>query len=247
MHLDVGPIRVVYDWNLITYTTYAHPAPQWSLPLPPPATNGCANIYPSPIPCIPNGWSANPFPTMTPIVFFVRLSNIGGSDIMLLPNSALEMEVLSNNAGTAVASNTFYIIKPMPLTGCWDTYFRHSWYNASYDPSGSCPAPSGASKVDVHPYNPSMSGQFCLVNNPCYVLKGSGTFGVAGQNETYVSFSASSPSASDPQVANSFPNAMAAFPMSFSNVLVFLVLYYQYQGYQYGVTIPLMTIRTGGP
>jgi hypothetical protein len=216
--LDVGPIRIVFDPNLVTYTTSTRTNP---------GPAGCANTDPSPTPCIPGGWK---FPMGTPIVFYIRLSNIGGSDVTLLDRSAIVAKPLS---GTQGADAYFFVVGPMstqPVVGCHDSYFLASYTHPSWPATGAnCPAPPSS----IAGYNATFPSPVCTLGNPCYVLPQGPALGQPGQ-EVYVLFSANSPKGT---VSN-----LLTPGSSYSNYVVFLALFYTYQGYQYGITVPLIAV-----
>ena len=72
LHVDMGPIRITFDPNLITFTANDTNFPQYRVP----GSLGCANSQPSSTPCLAGGWTV-PLPIQNGLVFYLRLSNIG--------------------------------------------------------------------------------------------------------------------------------------------------------------------------
>lgn len=217
--IDLGPIRITFDWNLITYTTNTQITP---------GATGCANTDPSSTPCMPNGdvW----FPTATGgIVFYVRISNLGGSDIILLDKSALV--AVPYGAGSALAPPQFFVVRPMP-SSCSSNYFAASYVDSSWGSiTGNCPIPS-----TIAAYNSSYTQATCTLGNPCYRVPSGPALGQPGQ-ETYVLFSAT-------KQGSKAGSATASTLVTGSWYATFLALFYLYQGYEYGITIPFITMST---
>jgi hypothetical protein len=181
LRLDVGPFRVVYDNNLVVFTS-SQTNPDYPLP------QGCANHYPSTTSCYPGGWYFTPLGGQT-VVFYIRLNNIGGAPVLLLDSSYLLAEGINRLTNeTDIAQ--FYIVQPMSQE-CHDSYFDSSdfeplYWSAIQYPDAGCPTPSS-----ILPYNSSFVpgdwlGQ-CNLSNSCYVLSNA-TLGTAGR-PTYVLFS----------------------------------------------------------
>jgi hypothetical protein len=233
LHLDMGPIRITYDPNLITFTTNSsqHQSP---------GPSGCANTQPSSNPCMPGGWTTT-FPTTLfdrGFVFYLRMSNIGTSPVELLDRSYVYARGWTNGTNPTPDNPVlFYIIQPMSQN-CWSSYFRSSYFDNSSNTwplTGACPTP-----VEFQAYNGTGNPPYpttCTSNNPCYLLPQGSTLGVPG-TPVYVLFSASARHQSTP----------ASPTLNGSHIYVlYLELYYQYPahtGYEYTLTIPLFTIRT---
>jgi hypothetical protein len=224
LHLDMGPIRIAYDPNLITFTTNSS---QHQAPGPP----SCANTQPSSNPCMPGGWTTK-FPTTSldqGFVFYLRISNIGTSPVKLLDKSYIYAHGWKNSTSPTLDNELFYIVQPMPGP-CWSSYFSSSYFDINTWPTtGACPTP-----VKFQIYN-ATSNPSCTSSNPCYVLPQGPTLGVPG-TPVYVLFSASAPRTTTQTKLNS--------PYTY---VLYLELYYQYPaatGYDYTLTIPLISIQT---
>lgn len=217
LRYDAGPLRIVYDSNLITFTENGLNAP---------GPAGCANNYPSAISCYSLGWNY-PIPAGG-IVFYVRISNIGGANVTLLDSSYLLAEGLPLQVGDTPDVKQFYIATPMSEE-CHDKYFRSSDYEVSSWPrDGDCPIPS-----TITGYNASSWLGQCNLSNPCYQLVNATQLGVPG-TPTYVLFSAQKASGTSPSALKQF-----------YNYFLYLELSYQYKGYDYSISIPLIEVNTG--
>jgi hypothetical protein len=216
LRLDVGPLRIIYDYNFVTFT-------RTTAPYDVPGTVGCANWYPSPTPCYSPGWYS-PFPSGM-VTFYVRISNIGGAPVTLLDGSYVLAEGLS---GDQIDLEQFYIVTPMSQP-CHDNYFASSDFEIKYWPPGgpsTCPTPS-----TIQGYNASYLAGQCNWSNPCYQLDNA-TLGVPGK-QTYVLFSA--------QV----PKGISASALKTSyNYFLYLELSYVYLGYEYSISVPLIAVNT---
>jgi hypothetical protein len=223
-HLDMGPIRITYDPNLITFTTNSS---QYTT-FPGPGSDGCANDYPSATSCLPgppsSGWGI-PFPAVR-IVFYLRISNVGSDTVTLLDRSYILAQTW-DEAGIPWAQR-FYIVEPMPKD-CWSTYFDSSYFNNNTWPTeGGCPR---YGSYALQPYN--ATGGSCTTH-PCYQLPPGPSLGIPGR-PVYVLFSATAP-----RQITVTPNAL--WPSA--DYVLFLQLYYLYLGYEYSLTIPLISITT---
>jgi hypothetical protein len=216
LRYDAGPLRIVYDSNLITFTENLLPAP---------GPTGCANNYPSATPCYSAGWN-NLIPPGS-IVFYIRIINIGGAPVTLLANSYLLAEGTQGGNPTTDLEQ-FYIVTPMSQT-CHDTYFSSSDYEVSSWPrTGDCPIPSTITQG----YNASYWAGQCNLSNPCYQLVNATRLGVPG-TPTYVLFSSQ-------KVSGTISGALKAS----YNYFLYLELSYQYAGYEYTISIPLAEVNT---
>jgi hypothetical protein len=218
--VDMGPFRISIDYNMITYTTNGQTAP---------GPSGCANSDPSPTPCIPGGWS---FPGNTPIVFYVKLYNLGGSSIILEDKSALIAHQY-NGAGLQT-DIPFYIVEPMS-SSCHDAYFAWSYFEPSWTDiqyPGTCPVPGSLSA-----YNSTYPTPICTSGNPCYNIPAGPALGQPGQEE-YVLFAAPGQRGTS---ANSLCPSGSGSGCSYQ---VTLALYYLYNGYSYSMNLPLLSIST---
>ena len=218
--VDMGPFRISYDWNVLTYTTNSRTAP---------GASGCADTDPSPTPCVPGGWYS-PIPASSGIVFYVKLYNLGGSSIILLDKSALIAHQYPNGPSTINPDVPFYIVQPMS-SNCYNTYFQASYFDGSWSSiTGNCPVPSGSSAIGG--YNATYPTPTCSVGNPCYNIPAGSGLGQPGEEE-YVLFAAN-------QVRGTIANSLTAGNM----YEMTLALYYRYNGYEYSMILPLMNIST---
>jgi hypothetical protein len=218
LRLDMGPLRIIYDPNLIAFTVIGGV----------PGQNRCANNYPSATPCYQAGWSRS-FPP-GPVVFYVRISNIGNATVTLLDKSYLLADGVPASGGQPNPVQ-FYIVPPMP-SSCHDTYFDSSTYINTINNSPTCPTPSS---IPSYPgYNATYTSYGnCNWQNPCYQLpNATDQVGVAGQ-QTYVLFSA--------QTANGI---IASSLLPSYNYFLYLELSYAYLGYEYSTSLPLIVIST---
>jgi hypothetical protein len=223
LHLDTGPIRIIYDPNLLTFTMNS------TNPYTTPGRDYCANSYPSSIPCLQGGWST-PIPKdqrMQGIVFYVRLSNIGSGSVTILDKSYILARGWTATDPTTLKLSWFYVIKPMPHLLCQTRYFNYSYPDSSWPSSGNCPTPGGST---FQSYN--STGLAC-VSGPCYQLPPGPSLGFSGQF-VYVLFSA-------PTLNGASPNLLL-YPNY--NYVLYLQLFYIYLGYQHTVTIPLIPVIT---
>jgi hypothetical protein len=225
LHLDTGPIRIIYDPNLITFTMNG------TQPYKTPGPSGCANTYPSTTPCLQDGWTV-PIPIDPEgIVFYLRLSNIAyPGNVIILDKSY----ILARGWNTVVPNSLswFYVIQPMPAV-CQSTYFASSYLDSTWPTSGSssCPTPYGST---FQSYN--LTGTACVQSGiPCYRLPPGPSLGFSGKS-VYVLFSATAPH------QNPKPTAQLLLPTA--NYALFLQLYYLYNGYEYSSTIPLISVVT---
>jgi len=216
--VDMGPFRISIDPNMITYTTTS-PGPTS------PGPAGCANMDPSPTPCLAGGLY-NPFPAKG-IVFYVKLYNLGGSNIILEDKSAL----IAHQYPATAAGNPFpfYVGQPMSQS-CYNAYFAASYFDGSWTniQGNTCPTPSS-----IGGYNVTYPTPVCSVGNPCYNIPSGPALGQPGQEE-YVLFAAN-------QMRGTTPNTLAPS----STYEVSLALYYIYNGYEYSMTLPLLDVSTG--
>jgi hypothetical protein len=224
LRYDAGPLRIVYDSNLMTFTENGLTAP---------GSAGCANNYPSAISCYSAGWNYNPIPSGS-IVFYVRIINIGGAPVTLLASSYLLAEGLPTQGGNPDLEQ-FYIVTPMSEK-CHDKYFGSSDYEVSSWPRDiDCPIPS-----TITGYNASSWLGQCNLSNPCYELVNGTQLGFPS-TPTYVLFSAQKASGTSP----------SALKSSY-NYFLYLELSYLYQNrqlpqvpmYVYTISIPLGEIYT---
>ena len=168
LHLDMGPIRLEYDPNLITFTTN-------NAPFNVPGAPGCGNTQSS-TPCLSGGWTI-PFPKVQ-MVFYVRISNIGTGPVELLDKSY----ILAKGWGSlGQFASVFYIVQPISAQ-CWGAYFTSTYLDGSWAQSGGCPTPG-----TIKGYNSTQ--QSCSSTNPCYQLPKGPSLGIPGQ-PVYVLFSA---------------------------------------------------------
>jgi hypothetical protein len=216
LRYDAGPLRIVYDSNLVTFTENYLTAP---------GAPDCARLYPSPTSCYSLGWNY-PIPAGD-IVFYVRISNIGGANVTLLDSSYLLAEGLPLQAGDPPDLEQFYVVTPMSET-CHNTYFASSDYEVSSWPrTGDCPIPS-----TIMGYNASYWIGQCNLSNPCYQLVNATRLGLPG-TPTYVLFSATKAQGTSP----------SALKQSY-NYFLYLELSYLYLGYEYSISIPLVEVNT---
>ena len=220
LHLDMGPIRLEYDPNLITFTTNSTP---YNVPGP----LGCANNLPSSTPCIGAGWTIT-FPTRSAdngFVFYLRISNIGTAPVELLDKSYISAKGWKTGSVGVSDYQLFYIVQPTPSL-CHSSYFASSYWDSSWPQTGGCPTP-----LTFKTYNSTLS-PICALTNPCYQLPQGPSLGSPGQT-VYVLFSSSAPQ----QTTHSLLTGSYNYVLS-------LQLYYLYLGYEYSSTIPLMSIVT---
>ena len=223
LRLDMGPLRIIYDSNLVAFTetgaTYSVPGPK-----------RCANHYPSATPCYQAGWDRL-FPSGQ-VIFYVRISNIGGAPVTLLDKSYLLADGVPAFGGQSNPVQ-FYIVKPMPgwqSESCYATYFKSSYFDwQGWDFSSNAPCPTPSSLQGYNASSPLL-GQ-CNFNNPCYQLPNA-TLGIPGQ-QTYVLFSA--------QTTNGI---IASSLQPSYNYFLYLELSYLYLGYEYSTSLPLIVINT---
>jgi hypothetical protein len=220
LHLDIGPIRITYDPNLITFTTNSTP---YNFP----GALGCANSQPSSTPCLSGGWTTT-FPTRPAdngFVFYLRFSNIGTGPVKLLDKSYVLVRGWKNGMVGSLLVLPFYIVRPMSQY-CHDNYFASSYLDPTWAPAGACPTP-----LTFAVYNSSLS-QNCASGNPCYSLPQGPSLGIPG-TPVYVLFSATAPQ-------QTTVNKLTAS----YNYVLYVQLCYLYQGYEYSLTIPLISIVT---
>ena len=220
--VDMGPFRISIDYNMITYTTTTQTAP---------GAAGCANADPSPTPCLAGGWT---FP-VAPIVFFVKLYNLGGSNIILEDKSALIAHPYATSG--ASADIPFYIVQPMS-SSCLNTYFAASYFDGSWTTISyptTCPIPTS-----IRGYNATYPTPVCSEGNPCYNIPAGPALGQPGQEE-YVLFSAAAKGGTSANTLFSSGNCGSSGSCGYE---VSLALYYLYNGYSYSMTLPLLSIYT---
>jgi len=216
--VDMGPFRISIDYNMITYTTNTHTAP---------GPAGCANVDPSPTPCLGGGWT---FPA-SQIMFFVKLYNLGGSNIILEDKSALTAHPYAPCSTCGNSPDTsYYIVQPMS-SSCLNTYFAASYFDGSWTTityPNTCPTPSS-----IRAYNTTYPTPICSEGNPCYNIPSGPALGQPGQEE-YVLFAAGSRNGAGAQISLA---AGTGYEVS-------LALYYLYNGYSYSMNLPLLSIQT---
>ena len=217
LRLDTGPLRIIYDPNLITFTRTA--------PYDSPGPSGCANSYPSATPCYSPGLYSTILPSGA-FAFYVRISNIGSTTVTLLDRSYLLAQGSSQLDRSKIDLEQFYIVSPMSQP-CHDTYFASSDFEVlSWPRDGSCPSPS-----TIQAYNASSQFGQCNLSYPCYQLPNA-TLGVSGA-QTYVLFSS--------QTARGI--SASTLKPSYDYFL-YLELSYIYQGYEYSISVPLIAVNT---
>jgi hypothetical protein len=165
---DMGPFRISYDYNLITYTTNGQTSP---------GPAGCADSDPSATSCMPSGWV---FPSGTGIIFYVRIFNLGSGSIILLDKSALVAHPYSLSSALDIP---FYISGPM-TSPCYNGYFAFGYFDGSWPSTGNCPTPASLAG-----YNAT---HIACNGSPCYVIPVGTVLGSPpwATNEEYVLFSA---------------------------------------------------------
>jgi hypothetical protein len=233
LHLDMGPIRITFDPNLITFTANDSNLPQYNVP----GKLNCAGTQPASAPCLlAGGWTV-PIPTGSGLVFYLRLSNIGTGTVELLDRSYILARGWKTGAPSSLDVQSFYIVRPMsaPSVGtCWSNYFAFpSYWDATWPSSGGCSTPIGSTAFKVYNFTQSKNNT-CSSANPCYTLPNGPYLGIPGQS-VYVLFSAATPaSGALPTTASKLTGG--------DNYVLFLQLCYLYLGYEYSVTIPLISV-----
>ena len=221
LHLDMGPIRITFDPNLITFTANDSNLPQYMVP----GKSGCANSQPSTTPCLAGGWTVL-LPTQNGLAFYLRLSNIGTDTVKLLDKSYILARGWKTLTPTTLDVQSFYIVRPMSAQ-CWSNYFASSYWDSTWPSSGGCPTPIGSTAFKI--YNSTQS-QTCSSTNPCYQLPKGPYLGIPGKS-VYVLFSATAPQ-----------QTSASILTPSDNYVLFLQLCYLYLGYEYSLTIPLISV-----
>jgi hypothetical protein len=213
--VDMGPFRISYDYNLITYTTNAQT-------LPGPA--GCADSDPSPTSCMSGGWV---FPSGTGIVFYVRIFNLGSANIILLDKSAL----VAHSYSSLVTDIPFYISGPMSQS-CWNGYFDdpNGYYDGSWPGTGNCPTPGSLAG-----YNAT---HVACKGSPCYVIPQGSALGSPpwATNEEYVLFSANG-------IEGTTANQLVA-GSRYEVTLNLFYIYQGSSSFEYSIALPLLDIST---
>jgi len=243
--LYLGCLAINFDNLLVTYTSANH------------------NTPPTPL---AGGWL---FPGSTNLIFYVRVSNICTDYVKLLDKSTF-YGIQYTGAGTG-ASVAFYLAAPMS-EGYHDQYFSSSWYipttRGNTYPGNTA---DGLAGNNVWGYNQTSADQppgNCVntitdlggtpSNNPCYILPPAGKKGEQSL-PTYLLFSAtdpcykSKPTCSGGQTqGNNFQGVIGG------TYVIFLAMYWQCMGvgggdatcspnYEFGVTLPFITIQTCDP
>jgi hypothetical protein len=223
--LYLGCLAINFDDLLVTYTE-----------------NSPTNHQ---IPATPvaGGWL---FPGATPLIFYVRVSNICTATLVLLDKSTFYAIQYTGAGGGAAPA--FYIAAPMAYSYC------------SYFPSSVCmlgPTTPGNTYPNTHgdllAYNATQSA--CdPVSNPCYSVPGAPGKGQESQS-VYLLFGATSPCFSTgctggTTAGNTFQGTIGG------TYVVFLAIYWKCtssgdltcaQNYEFGVTLPFITIQTCDP
>jgi hypothetical protein len=221
--LDIGCVSIYFDPNLITYTSSTSIIPR--------------------VPA-PGGWT---FPGKDTVIFYIRLQNICAAVVKLLDKSALTM--LPYTGSGIGAAPSWYIIAPMDQSYC--SIFPPAQGQAVYcvptNQGGTLgkgnKAPTSKSGTGNIPYAYNATQLTCnLASNPCYELPPAPAQGEVGL-PVYILFSGNGPNSNTANNLNTNPGGTFE---------VLMALFYQCEttagycnaGYEYGVTIPFVTLVT---
>jgi hypothetical protein len=228
--LYLGCLAINFDKLLVTYTGGAH-----------------ATAVP-----LASAWL---FPGGVPVIFWVRVSNICPNPVELLDKSTFYV-MQYTGAGTG-ASNAFYVANPMAPSQCYTVTPNGPGYYCISTTSNGNVAPMSN---DVYGYNASL--QACSPQNPCYILP------QAPEGEqspsSYILFSSGAPCFSGPSVCKNGKTAANSIQGNLGGTyVVFLAMYWKCltpnpppsgeptlscaAGYEFGVTLPFITIQTCDP
>jgi hypothetical protein len=219
--LTLGCISINFEQNLITYTDPVRTIPQ--LPI-----GGT----------LTGGWR---LPYNTYVMLFARIQNVCAATVKLLDKSVFYVTQYTGSASPV----PYYISAPMTPSYC--QYFPPLQGQTVYCvPNGinTYPGSNGA----VNGYNSSLAG--CSASNPCYELPPAPPQGAPSQ-VAYVVFSSS-----DYCKDSSTKCATTTkFSTGTNLYLVLLAIYWQcettasgcLQNYQFGVTLPFVTLVTVDP
>jgi hypothetical protein len=229
--LYIGCLAIDFDDLLATYTEYS------------------PTVHQIPARPLAGGWL---FPGSNNLLFYVRVSNICTANVTLLDKSTFYAIQYTGAGGGAAPA--FYIASPMDVSYC-QTYFltvEGSIYcgpGASASPGNTFPDSHG----NVLAYNASLSA-CSYPSNPCYNIPAAPEKGKQSKS-VYVLFGANGPCFSSTcsggwTAGNTLQGTVGG------TYVVFLAIYWQCvtggdttctQGYEFGVTLPFISIQTCDP
>lgn len=163
--LNIGPLLIRYETDMITYSIYNESNP---------------NTYPRPT---PGGWV---FPTSTPLIFFIKVYNQGVSSVTLVSQSNFQLQ----QYGTPGNVLNFFLVAPMSTTLCTGTFQTIP----NGDPYGESPyCGSGGSISGGNTFPTSTKTVVGYSISQAYVIPQPPQAGVCCSPPVYLLFSAATP------------------------------------------------------